>query len=517
MIRRGKHVCYGWPILGLLLLPMLVCAQDLERRGLATTGDLQIRSADQAFLQGYYDHAAALLDSQLILTPDDPILLYNRAVLVRINGSPADALPWLEEAASLAPRAYYIAGDYGWALTERGKLEEGEHWLAKALRQEDEYYPASIALGHNLRLQNRLEDAVKVLRQAVKDPQVYHEAWLELAAVHEERGETEERCEALLGALDEFAYAPVLEEITRYHFEQGNMDSVLAYGLQYLTWYPKLHSTAGYHAVRERCRQADPTRTRWPDTTYSQTAYLTFDTDSTLCAPPVGQRFSYNVYFGFIGLGRIEVDAMEGMFRGDSTWWMQAVLKSARGLPFIDITDTFYVHIARDFTHALWVESRYWEKAKRAIGVHDFNYDRGWVDIREVQGDNHWAFRRLDLPPNSFDPISAILLAPQVVLGEETGMYNTLLSDGMKYTVINVSDRFEELEEAGGTWDTRYIDGRMDYHGVAGINGYYQGWFTHDCDFSMPIMAKFKLVLGSVTVRLDDISPTPLQPARHWK
>ncbi len=516
MAHWNKHINRFILLCIILIAALPLYGQTITRKSLSTTGDLIIETSDQEYLNGHYQRAADLLDSALIVSPDDPILLYNRALTARILYGRTAGLPWLQEAVRLAPDKYFIAGEYGQALTMTGQLEEGEHWLQKAIDAEKEYYPGFVALGQNLRRQLRPNDAIDLLKPVIDNPLAHYEVWIELANAYDDIDDQPNRHKTLLLANKDFAYAPVLEALTRFHFEHGNTDSVVFYGRKYLEWYPR-HKATEHPSVLEMCREVAPEKQFWPSTDYVETAFLTFDKDNaTCCAPPVGKRFRYDVKYGFLGLGEMTIDSREGMWRGDSTYWIQAVVRSARGLPFVDIIDTFYVHIAKDFTHALWVEGRYWEKEKRALETHEFNYDAGHIDLREVQGDNHWTFRRLDLPPNAFDPISCVLLTPQVILGERTGNYTTLMSDGLKYTSINVYDKFDRLNEAGETWNTRYIDGQMEYHGIAGISGYYRGWFSHDCHFCMPIVAKFKIFLGSVTVRLEAIEESPVPPGRHW-
>jgi Flp pilus assembly protein TadD len=49
-------------------------------------------------------------------------------------GQQAEALPWLKKAVAQAPAESSVLNDYGWALTELGRIEEAEAVLEKAVQ-----------------------------------------------------------------------------------------------------------------------------------------------------------------------------------------------------------------------------------------------------------------------------------------------------------------------------------------------------------------------------------------------
>ena len=49
--------------------------------------------------------------------------------------------------------------------------------------------------------------------------------------------------------------------------------------------------------------------------------------------------------------------------------------------------------------------------------------------------------------------------------------------------------------------DCLRLDGATEFVSVYGLTGYFEGWFSNDT-FSVPILAKMHVIIGSVTLEL---------------
>jgi hypothetical protein len=45
------------------------------------------------------------------------------------------------------------------------------------------------------------------------------------------------------------------------------------------------------------------------------------------------------------------------------------------------------------------------------------------------------------------------------------------------------------------------FDGKLDFTGIFGLSGEFEGWFSND-EARVPILAKMKVLIGSVTIEL---------------
>jgi hypothetical protein len=57
------------------------------------------------------------------------------------------------------------------------------------------------------------------------------------------------------------------------------------------------------------------------------------------------------------------------------------------------------------------------------------------------------------------------------------------------------------------------LDGHLDFEGLYGLTGDFEGWFSND-EARIPILAKMKVLIGSVTVELMKWTRTGWAPPR---
>lgn len=70
-------------------------------------------------------------------------------------------------------------------------------------------------------------------------------------------------------------------------------------------------------------------------------------------------------------------------------------------------------------------------------------------------------------------------------------------------TYINFMDKKAtcEIDAVEYPVDTIEFDGRAEFVGIFGLTGGFSGWFSND-EAAIPIVAKMKVILGSVRIEL---------------
>ena len=58
------------------------------------------------------------------------------------------------------------------------------------------------------------------------------------------------------------------------------------------------------------------------------------------------------------------------------------------------------------------------------------------------------------------------------------------------------------------------LDGSTDFISVFGLTGYFEGWFSND-EASIPIVAKMKVIIGNVTLKLKSWKRAGWNPPKH--
>ena len=79
----------------------------------------------------------------------------------------------------------------------------------------------------------------------------------------------------------------------------------------------------------------------------------------------------------------------------------------------------------------------------------------------------------------------------------------TLINEQKVTTRINFSGKREPVEVDAIDYpiDAVKFEGTADFVGIFGLTGDFEGWFSND-EARVPIMAKMKVILGSVTIEL---------------
>ncbi len=521
---RNKHYKYILQSLlfTALLLFVIFQAKALKREVRGTRGSLILTGVDSLFLQGEFPAALSVLNDAISENPTDPVLLYNRGLLEWILER-GDGLNWFRRAYQNNPENPLILWQYGLALTLRGELAEGERILRAGITRQAEFYECLTDLGYNLKLQNRLPEAAKILQSVIEQKRVYVWAFTKLAGVYNQLKEDEAELKTLHEGLAHFRYEQLLIGLIRYHQSHEAPDSVRYYADIYYKMYPLGPNIEEVSSLLTRLNGEPPKPPSYPtepfQTKNGSVSLRAGDHAGDHAGDragdhagdpaqilPLGQHLGYDVHYGPLKLGYLDIEMYEGRKDGEATWWAQYVVRTAPGLPFFTINDTFHVHIKRNLSYTICMTQYIHEKDMDAVEVYETDYNTGWMEVRTVWGLGYWEYIRQPLPPNTFDPLSMTWFAQQLILRGESDTANSMISGGYEHTIIYVLQPDRDWELAGRTWNKAIkVEGILKYAGIAGLTGDYTGWFSNDGK-TLPLVSNFKIIIGSVTIRLISIS-----------
>lgn len=112
------------------------------------TGNDYLDRLRELYISGDFKSAAALTDAQLEQSPDDPELLFNRAVLLQRAGGLGDALDAYEAAAEADPENAEVFAAWGTALEQNEDTEAGIEKYERAIELNPKLAIAYINLGN---------------------------------------------------------------------------------------------------------------------------------------------------------------------------------------------------------------------------------------------------------------------------------------------------------------------------------------------------------------------------------
>ncbi|MFH0882306.1 MAG: DUF3108 domain-containing protein [bacterium] len=494
----------------LLLIVLLVgspASAQFSRVESTGDGTMTLTLADTLFLNGQYDAARDTLE-RWISSPggQTAVNLYNRGVIARAAGQ-GTGLGWFRRAYQVSDERFRVSWALGQALTESGSLVEGEGYLREAVDRDKGYYESSVALGHNLRLQKRYDEALTAMRKTFGRDRTYVYAYTEVAKTCLEMSDTLSALQILHEGYAKFPYEQILIEMIRIHQGGNRADSVIVFGKEYLLLYPK---GPNLKEIVADLRKADP-GTNWHTTgTYDLHPFgpngAPEDPQESL---PINTELQFKVRYGFIGIGDLRIDLLEGEYKGIPCWRARYVARSAPALPFVTIADTFYAYVDRQLRYTIRLEMHYHEMGYKAVKVYESDYENGIFESRIVFGNGLWMIQPHPLPPNVYDATSQLWYAQQLIMVGKGGDCTVELSGGFEKTIIQNLGRDGTVKLNGQLRPQVKLAGIMHYAGIAGLTGEYQGWYSLS-PVVWPMMAKFKIFLGWITIEYQDHIPTPL-------
>jgi hypothetical protein len=217
-----------------------------------------------------------------------------------------------------------------------------------------------------------------------------------------------------------------------------------------------------------------------------------------------GEELVYNVSYAFFDLGQIRIKTVARTEAdGRPCYFCRADIESYRSVPLVDLHAVFEsimdsAVFSRRFTGKVkqdnaWDFSRY-----------KFEYDRKRVLIDMGQQDTLVAKRETtDVQTPYQDGLSLFYFARRHLYEGKAVNVPTLVKEKKVSTAINFKNKrtTTEIDAIAYPVDVVEFDGTMDFVGIFGLTGDFEGWFSND-EARIPISAKMKVLIGSIKVEL---------------
>jgi len=217
-----------------------------------------------------------------------------------------------------------------------------------------------------------------------------------------------------------------------------------------------------------------------------------------------GEDLVYNVRYTFIDLGQVRIRnygrQRDVTFHAYKTF---ANIDSYKGVPFVDLHATFESLIdsssfSRAFTGKVKQDDM-WDFAR-----YHFEYDKGLVIMDKGHRDTVVAEREtLSVKGPQQDGLSLFFFAREHLYDRKTVHIPAVVTEKAVNAYITFSGERDEVEVVGIEYpvDVIRFDGNLDFTGIFGLSGEFEGWFSND-EARIPILAKMKVLIGSVTIEL---------------
>ncbi len=216
------------------------------------------------------------------------------------------------------------------------------------------------------------------------------------------------------------------------------------------------------------------------------------------------EELVYNVRYLFLNLGQIRITTYNtSALDGRPVSFARALIDSYRGIPFVDLHAVFESFI----DHSMY-SRRFMGKIKQDgswdFSRYHFEYDRNRVIVEMGRQDTVIAQRETVAIESPYqDGLSLFFFARDGLFGKSSIKVPTMIKEKRVSTTIDFSDKRTSVDIDAYDYpiDVVEFEGTMEFTGIFGLTGEFEGWFSNDAA-RVPIKAKMKVLIGSVTVEL---------------
>jgi hypothetical protein len=216
-----------------------------------------------------------------------------------------------------------------------------------------------------------------------------------------------------------------------------------------------------------------------------------------------GEDLIYNVSYGIFDLGQVRIRTYNGVRTPTFVGYEgKAYIDSYPKVPFVDLhaiyeslidSSVFSRHfIGRTKRDNHWDMSRY-----------TFEYDKDRVLIDLGQDSSVAKRETLSVATPYHDGLTLFFFARDKLFSGQKINIPTLITEQKVTTFIDFKrDRTSvEVDAINYPVDVIGFEGFADFVGIFGLTGGFEGWFSND-EARIPIKAKMKVIIGSVTIEL---------------
>jgi hypothetical protein len=217
----------------------------------------------------------------------------------------------------------------------------------------------------------------------------------------------------------------------------------------------------------------------------------------------VHERFVYNVRYGFLNLGEVEVELLQDTtYEGKEVHYMRTIMRSNPRVPFVGTRDVHYQNFFNYnedwlYSHKFWRDDLHDEEYER----YKIRFDREKQEVHFFERGEAMDTLSLEEPASGGDII--FYFARLFAGTDETYQLPVYIDNEKGYVTAQNSTETEErsYDAFSAPILTYKSEGNADIDGPFGFRGRFRAWFATD-DLRIPVEAHVRIIFGNVRIRL---------------
>jgi len=220
----------------------------------------------------------------------------------------------------------------------------------------------------------------------------------------------------------------------------------------------------------------------------------------------IGEELVYNVSYSIFDIGSIKLQILDTARRnGVMVYKAKAFADSYSGLPFVDLHQVFYTEMDEETFSQFFITHNTGKPAKMPYVKYTYNYKKNKM-MYEMGTEPGPVIMKTGEEPvleRHLDGLSLFFYARKNFKQSKKYSVPVLVNEKSFKTHFNFMNKIGEqkIDAVKYTVRTVEFEGTSDFTGVFDMTGYFQGYFSDD-EAGIPIVAKMKVILGSVHIEL---------------
>jgi hypothetical protein len=230
-----------------------------------------------------------------------------------------------------------------------------------------------------------------------------------------------------------------------------------------------------------------------------------------------GEELTYRVSYLNITLGTIRtVTEQTTTLNGQKAYKVKVFIDSHPNIPFVSLHSVYESWMDAAATYSMQfvanteVDNKQWE-----VDKYLFDYPNKKLLMEKYRDSKIVKSRWYDIKKRYNDGSSLLFAARSLLLSKKSLRMPTVIMEDTVNTVVNFNGKQEPVSIDAVQYPIKsvYLNGEANWTGIYGLSGRFEGWFSDD-DARIPVKAKMKVYVGSVTIELQKWRRGSWQPPK---
>jgi hypothetical protein len=220
----------------------------------------------------------------------------------------------------------------------------------------------------------------------------------------------------------------------------------------------------------------------------------------------IGEELVYNVSYSFFDLGSVKFKVLDTLTRDDKiVYKVNAFVDSYSGVPFVNLHEVFYSEMTSYPYSTFFSIHNTANPEEMPFTKYHFDYKNNKVTFEHGTAPKNIISKKgegvVRMPQQ--DGLSLFYYARAHCQEKKRDSVQIFTDEKSFYTKFNFMNKIgsEEIDAITYPVEVNEFDGNAEFTGIFGLTGYFHGYFSND-EASIPIVAKMKVILGSVHIEL---------------